>query len=99
FFSFICKNSKRAQRIKQQRPSFKLHCTILFCTTFAPIVNKTYSYMKFLHNRVNKKELRKIVAAEPFRRITLSFYSYVHIENPNELRDKLFTYWNDIKVR
>ncbi len=54
--------------------------------------------MKFLHNRVNKKELRKIVAAEPFRRITLSFYSYVHIENPNELRDKLFTYWNDIKV-
>ncbi len=52
----------------------------------------------FLYNRVNKKELRKKVAAEPFRRITLSFYRYVHIEDPVKLRDELYAYWDGLKV-
>jgi UPF0176 protein len=52
----------------------------------------------FLYNRVNKKELRKKVAAEPFRRITLSFYRYVHIDEPEKLHDKLYAYWQNLKV-
>jgi len=52
----------------------------------------------FLYNRINKKELRKKVAAEPFRRFTLSFYSYVHINEPEKLRDELYTYWDSLKV-
>jgi len=52
----------------------------------------------FLYNRVNKKELRKKVASEPFRRITLSFYRYVHIDNPEKLRDDLYAYWQSLKV-
>ncbi|HWY99346.1 MAG TPA: rhodanese-related sulfurtransferase, partial [Bacteroidia bacterium] len=52
----------------------------------------------FLHNRVNKKELRKKVAAETFKRITLSFYRYVYIENPVKLRDELFAYWQSLNV-
>jgi UPF0176 protein len=52
----------------------------------------------FLYNRVNKKELRKKVAAEPFQRITLSFYRYVHIDEPEKLRDELYAHWHSLKV-
>jgi UPF0176 protein len=52
----------------------------------------------FLYNRVNKKELRKKVAAEPFQRITLSFYRYVHINEPEKLRDELYAYWDSLKI-
>lgn len=52
----------------------------------------------FLYNRVNKQELRKRVAAEPFKRVTLSFYSYVHIQDPEKLRDELYAYWDSLKV-
>lgn len=52
----------------------------------------------FLYNRVNKKELRKKVAAEPFQRITLSFYRYVYISEPEKLRDELYAYWDSLKV-
>ncbi len=52
----------------------------------------------FLYNRVNKKELRKKVAAEPFQRTTLSFYRYVHIDEPEKLRDELYAYWDSLKV-
>lgn len=52
----------------------------------------------FLYNRVNKQELRKQVAAEPFKRVTLSFYRYVHIQCPEKLRDELYAYWTSLKV-
>ncbi|MGP8215096.1 MAG: rhodanese-related sulfurtransferase [Bacteroidia bacterium] len=52
----------------------------------------------FLYNRVNKKELRKKVEAEPFERVTLSFYRYVNIADPQRLRDELYAYWQSIKV-
>lgn len=52
----------------------------------------------FLYNRVNKKELRKKVAAEKFRRVTLSFYRYVQIDKPEKVRDGLFAYWQSINV-
>src|SRR5689334_17380239 len=52
----------------------------------------------FLHNRVNKKELRKKVAEETFKRVTVSFYRYVHISDPQKLRDELFAYWQSLKI-
>lgn len=47
----------------------------------------------FLYNRVNKKELKRKLQEEAFKRITVSFYRYVIIENPNEFRDRLFKEW------
>jgi UPF0176 protein len=52
----------------------------------------------FLHNRVNKKELKKRIQEEAIRRITVSFYRYVIIENPTELRDNLFKQWNALNI-
>ena len=52
----------------------------------------------FLHNRVDKRELKKKLQQENVKRITLSFYRYVIIENPQELRDKLFAEWTSISI-
>jgi UPF0176 protein len=52
----------------------------------------------FLHNRVNKKELKKRIQEETIRRITVSFYRYVIIDNPTELRDQLFKQWNSLNI-
>lgn len=52
----------------------------------------------FLHNRVNKKELKKRIQEENIKRITVSFYRYVIIDNPQELRDNLFKQWNELNI-
>jgi UPF0176 protein len=51
-----------------------------------------------LHNRVNKKELKERLMLEPFKRKTLSFYRYVILENPGEMRNKLFLEWDAMNV-
>lgn len=51
-----------------------------------------------LQNRVNKKELKKRIQEETLKRITVSFYRYVIIDNPQELRDSLFEQWNALKI-
>lgn len=51
-----------------------------------------------LQNRVNKKELKKRIQEETLKRVTVSFYRYVIIENPEELRDNLFQKWNDFGI-
>ena len=51
-----------------------------------------------LQNRVNKKELKKRIQEETTKRITVSFYRYVIIDQPSELRDHLFIQWNQLKV-
>lgn len=51
-----------------------------------------------LQNRVNKKELKKRIQEETIKRITVSFYRYVIIDNPQELRDQLFIQWNALKI-
>ncbi len=51
-----------------------------------------------LQNRVNKKELKKRIQEESIKRITVSFYRYVIIDNPQELRDRLFAEWNNWKI-
>ncbi len=50
-----------------------------------------------LQNRV-KKELKKRIQEETLKRITVSFYRYVIIDNPQELRDSLFEQWNALKI-
>ncbi len=44
----------------------------------------------FLFNRLGKEQLLAKLKAETFQRKTLSFYRYVEIENPPELRDRLY---------
>lgn len=51
-----------------------------------------------LQNRVNKKELKKRIQDETLKRVTVSFYRYVIIDNPNELRDNLFCQWNSLDI-
>lgn len=51
-----------------------------------------------LQNRVNKKELKKRIQEETIKRITVSFYRYVIIDQPQELRDHLFIQWNKLNV-
>lgn len=51
-----------------------------------------------LQNRVNKKELKKRIQEETLKRFTLSFYRYVIIENPQELRDSLFQQWSSLGI-
>lgn len=54
---------------------------------------------RWLLNRYPKKEALKRLAAEDFKRITLSFYRYVNLgtqEQVHELRDTLFLEWEDL---
>ncbi len=47
----------------------------------------------FLYNRVNADELRERIKNDPTPRTTLSFYRYVILENPAEMRDQLYKEW------
>ena len=52
--------------------------------------------MALLHNRINKKELRKRLAGETFKRITISFYRYVIIDDVSSFRDLLYIDWSKL---
>lgn len=43
-----------------------------------------------LHNRVSAAELRKRLMEETFKRVTISFYQYAKIEDPQAFRDQLY---------
>lgn len=51
-----------------------------------------------LHNKLSKEELKKILYAEDFKRITFSFYRYVMIENAEELRDQFYKLWSELGI-
>ena len=51
-----------------------------------------------LFNKVGRDILKKELAAEPFDRITASFYLYHPIENPQAFRDQLFITWNKLNI-
>ena len=51
-----------------------------------------------LANRVNKIELRKRLSEEKVKRLTLSFYKYVLLDSPAELRDLLYKEWNALNI-
>lgn len=46
-----------------------------------------------LHNRVNKKELKARLAQDNTPRRTISFYRYVILPHPEQLRDELYALW------
>lgn len=53
-----------------------------------------------MHKKVNtksKEELLRDIEKENFHRKTLSFYKYVKIENPREMRDMLFDKFEEFK--
>ncbi|MCC6369841.1 MAG: rhodanese-related sulfurtransferase [Bacteroidia bacterium] len=50
--------------------------------------------MALLVNRVDKRILKERLLAESVKRNTVSFYRYVNIPNPKELRDELFKAWS-----
>lgn len=54
--------------------------------------------MSALHNRVNRNEMRQRLMEEDFYRVTLSFYKYVIIEDPQQMRDTLWREWNLMQV-
>jgi UPF0176 protein len=46
--------------------------------------------MAVLHNRVSQKELKQRLYEETFSRVTLSFYQYAKIDDPQAFRDELY---------
>lgn len=51
-----------------------------------------------LHNKYDKNVLKEIVGQEKFARTTISFYRYVHIQDPDKLRDELYLDWMELGV-
>jgi len=52
--------------------------------------------MTLLHNRVDKKVLKKRLQEESLERITLSFYRYVIIQDAQSMRDELYKQWQNL---
>lgn len=51
-----------------------------------------------LHNRISAAELKVRLAAETFRRVTVSFYQYAKIQDPQAFRDDLYLKLDELKV-
>ena len=51
-----------------------------------------------LHNKLNRLDAEKLLNLEVFEREILSFYKYVTIKNPHQLRGVLFKNWSDLGV-
>lgn len=51
-----------------------------------------------LYNKYDKNTLLKKIEQEPFKRITISFYQYAHIENPETWRDELYLNLQNLSV-
>lgn len=52
--------------------------------------------MAQLINRINKEELKKRLKEETIIRKTISFYRYVTISDPAQLRDELYKQWSEL---
>lgn len=50
----------------------------------------------FLYNRINSEVLKERLRSENFRRITISFYRYFPIEDPQNYRDNLYRVWTEL---
>jgi UPF0176 protein len=51
-----------------------------------------------LYNIYSKEILQKRLEEEPFERVTISFYRYVWLENPQTFRDTLYAQWDELGV-
>ncbi|MBS1627378.1 MAG: rhodanese-related sulfurtransferase [Bacteroidetes bacterium] len=54
--------------------------------------------MALLHNRINNDELKQLLMQETEKRITVSFYQYFSVQNPQEFRDYLYKNLSSLKV-
>ncbi|GIV27989.1 MAG: UPF0176 protein [Bacteroidia bacterium] len=54
--------------------------------------------MRALHNRINRNVLKERLMQESFKRITVSFYRYVILNNPQEFRNKLYLDFEDLEI-
>lgn len=54
--------------------------------------------MAVLHNRVSNEELKQRLMEENFHRITISFYQYFTIQDPQAFRDSLYKNLNALQV-
>ena len=52
--------------------------------------------MALLVNRIDKNVLKQRLKEEKIKRKTISFYRYVNIPNPHELRDELYSRWSEL---
>ena len=46
-----------------------------------------------LYNTLSAEEIRKLITDAGEDRLTLSFYQYAHIKDPQNFRDELFIEW------
>ena len=51
-----------------------------------------------LYNKKSKSDLEEKLQNEPFERITCSFYRYVKIDSPENMRDSLYLEWNSLNI-
>lgn len=54
--------------------------------------------MSLLCNRLNKEQALQKIAQEDFSRKTVSFYRYVIVDDPQQMRDTLFEEWQELGV-
>ncbi|MEM9986683.1 MAG: hypothetical protein AAF804_16450, partial [Bacteroidota bacterium] len=46
-----------------------------------------------LYNKMNREDLKRSLQQSEERRVTLSFYRYHRLDNPQAFRDALFAAW------
>lgn len=54
--------------------------------------------MSALHNRVSRKELKEKILKDHTPRTTISFYQYIHIDEPSVFRDQLYLRFKELGV-
>jgi len=57
-----------------------------------------FLFRMILHNKIDKEILKQRLHAEPFRRITVSFYKFVSIADPQAFRDELYLQFQRLQV-
>lgn len=53
---------------------------------------------KLLYNRINRRELKEKLRASQERRVTLSYYKYVTLDDPKQFRDALYAMYQQLGV-
>src|SRR5210317_1840186 len=51
-----------------------------------------------LYNTLSAKERAELIESAGVDRLTISFYTYAHLKNPELVRNYLFIAWNELDV-
>src|SRR5690606_16732527 len=54
--------------------------------------------MSVLHNKISNQELKEKMLAETEKRVTVSFYKYFEIDNPQKFRDEFYQTFEPMKL-